>query len=64
MQEEGKGEVGAHGGGAVAAMEEEGETISGEGETVMALMERKVGGGRRPQWREKKERKFMVVERK
>jgi len=37
--------VGAHGGGVVAAMEEEGETISGEGESVMALMEGKVGGG-------------------
>jgi len=37
--------VGAHSGGAATAIEEEGETINGEGESVMAQMEGKVGGG-------------------
>ena len=56
--------MGACDGGATAAIKEEGETISGEGESLMALKDGKIGDGRRPQWREKKEIKFMVVERK
>ena len=40
--------MGACDGGATAAIKEEGETISGEGESLMALKDGKIGDGRRP----------------
>jgi len=48
LKEKGEGEEreeGAYGRGAASAMEEEGETINGEEESVTMLIEGKAGGG-------------------